>query len=128
MKCEELAAIMERAKASPSMGYAYTHYKADVDALLLWIHDLECKAEILHDQLTAANLQNNALVAAMREALIRPENWREAINTALNDLDPTRKRVDPAPKAAPKCEHGNWIVDGDRDICGKCGARSSPTM
>ena len=58
MKCEELAAIMERAKAAPSLGYAFTHYKTDVDALLDWTHSLECKAEILHDQLQAALLQN----------------------------------------------------------------------
>lgn len=35
-------------------------------------------------------LQNNALLLAMKEALMRPENWREAINTALNDLSKRR--------------------------------------
>ncbi len=57
MKCEELAAIMERARATPSFGYAFTNYKSDVEALLAWTHNLERKAEILHNQLKAANLQ-----------------------------------------------------------------------
>lgn len=31
----------------------------------------------------------------------------------------------PEPKI---CDHGNWSVDGDRDICGKCGARANPIL
>lgn len=35
----------------------------------------------------------------------------------------------PKPEEPPKtCDHGNWIVDGDRDICGKCGARANPVL
>lgn len=37
-------------------------------------------------------------------------------------------KADVAPKQAPKCDHGNWIVDGDRDICGKCGSRANPVL
>lgn len=49
MKSEELAAIVERSKAGASMGYAYSHYKQDVEALLQLLHDLESKLEVMRD-------------------------------------------------------------------------------
>lgn len=91
MKCEELAAIMERSKASPSLGYAFTHYRQDVEALLAWTHDLECKAEILHDQLKAANLQ-------LSEETALRETVGDSLCNALKELDEKDRLVDEVKK------------------------------
>lgn len=58
-----------------------------VEALEKDRDDLNAEKVKLLGKVDIANLQERALVAAMREALMRPDNWREAINTALNDLD-----------------------------------------
>jgi len=57
MKSEELAAINERAHASPSLGYAFTHYRQDVEALLTWTHSQEVSIECLMEEVKAKELQ-----------------------------------------------------------------------
>ena len=68
-------------------------------------------------------LENRALIAAMREALMRPENWREAINTALNDLDPARK-ADASRKLIAHCyvgAHCHYLVNRNcMCLCSAC--------
>ena len=132
MKCEELAAIMERAKAAPSLGYAFTHYKTDVDALLDWTHSLECKAEVLHDQLKAANLQNRELLESLQNMVGLFDNAvsRLKLGKSFSDMHEEAAKLARAvlEKYAekPKCDHVGVPVRrfglGDILCCVGCGA------